>query len=180
MKKTGKTKCGNLSENALFEAVAFPDEASSEIHRHIDSCPFCKREAEELNTSLAVLGEMACRSVPAMKRRILLPPEPEKKGAGIRGGIFSAALGAAFAVVLAVLATWTFMFDTGSPIPQTRNEYAESAPLIFEEPGEYAENVLPSDYIAMSGEMREEDPDENFFEQADDGDGDFFNYASPA
>jgi len=181
MKKTGKTRCGNLPENALFEAVAFPGEASAEIRRHIESCPSCKREEEELDASLAMLGEMARRSVPAMKRRLLLPAESVKKGAGIRGGFFSVALGAALAVVLAVMATWTFMFDADSPIPQTRNELAESAPLFFEETGAYAENVLPSDYIAMSGEPHDEDGETggDFFEESD-GDGDFFTYASPA
>ena len=176
MKKTRTAKCGNLSENSLFEAVAFPDEASAEILRHLESCPSCKREAEDMAGSLAKLGEMSRRSVPAMKRRILLPPEPAKSGSLFQGRAFRVALAAAFVVVFAVTALFTLNTRLTPGIEPRVTEYAENEPLFFEESEAYAQNVLPPDYLEMAGVLVEED-EEAFSDMTYDED--FTDFASP-
>lgn len=189
MKNIRTSKCGHLGENALFEAVAFPGEASRETMDHIESCPSCKKEAFELGESLAKLGRMAVASVPAPTGRILLPADEPRLAAAFRGKFLKTAVGSAFAVVLAVIVAWPLVFDKPASVSREQLLHAENTLFIFDDPGAFAENVLPSDYIAMAGESTEDyavtddgavaDDTDDYLDQAGDG-GDFLDYASPA
>lgn len=177
MKIKRNTKCGHLGENDLFGAVAWPEEAPGEVLAHVESCPSCKEEVEALGGGLARLGDMAQRSVPALKRRIILPPEPVRQGHAFFGGGLKVALGFALSVAIAVSGVFTYNSFTKSQIEPARIEYAENTPLFFEEPQAFGQNVLPSDYLDMAGETV--DQDEELFGEVSEDD-DFVSFASPA
>ena len=85
-------------------------------------------------------------------------------------------LGLALSVALAAGAVLSYDFYAKPRQTSTHVEYAGNAPLFFENPQAFGHNVLPPDYLDMSGEQVDKDEEQFGDVSADD----FVNYASPA
>jgi hypothetical protein len=130
----------HLKEDQLIQALVSADQLSHELKHHLDDCPSCRAELEQVMADLDELGRLARATAPARSRQVEWNTE-DVRVIGRERKSWPLALGAAAAALAAILLFVPPHLDPDEPVPRAALSAAAEEQLLAEA-DRMAENSL--------------------------------------